>query len=285
MFLARTELAGIVQAVFPQPTDFARYVKRWGGLQSIKVLKALSNPTIRNQYSNIRDSLAASYQTVLGESINRLFGRYKDLTTNAKALAEEAITFRGGSYFDCGVLDMTEVNSNEQPKRYDLFWLIANGELAPLTKEEFWTQASRAGMVQKSTHQPVAYFRLLGFRPERVNFTIYLQHDLVEWDSSSFGVARELDGIAIDSEYAGDVPHLNTLNRALARKTVPAFVCQRYHPLELKRKLRLPLLFALYAFRSRDGLAGSIAFGREALLLDAATYGRSIDCGGSSLFL
>lgn len=285
MYLERTRLAQIIEDAFPQPTSFERYVQRWGGLQSVKVLKALSNPTIRNQYSNIAPSLANSYQTVLKIGINKLHGRYKDLTTNAKVLAEEAIAFRGGTYFDCAVLDMTEADSNEQPKRYDLFWLIANGDLAPLGKEEFWTQANKAGMVQKAAYEPVAYFRLFGFRPERVNFTIALQHDLTNWDSSEYGVARELGGITIAQEYAGDIPDLNTLNRALMRRVVPAFLCQRYHPLELKRVLHLPLLFAVYSFRSRDGLIGSIAFGREALLLDSASNGRRLDCGGSSLFL
>jgi hypothetical protein len=107
----------------------------------------------------------------------------------------------------------------------------------------------------------------------------------MEWDSSAYGVARELRGITVDTAYLGDVPNLNTLNRILTQRIVPAFVCQRYAPLELKRRLRLPLLFALYAFRSRDGLEGSIALGREALLLDSATYGRALDCGGGSLFL
>ena len=77
------------------------------------------------------------------------------------------------------------LNPDEQAKQYDLFWLIANGELAPLGKEEFWAQASRAGLKHKAANEPVAYFRLLGFRPERANFTISLPHDLLAWASFS----------------------------------------------------------------------------------------------------
>ena len=285
MQLERTRLAAIIENAFPPPATFDRYAKQWGGLQSIKILKALSNPTISNQYSNLRDDLAKSYQTVLGVSINQLHARYKALTTTAKVLVEEAISFRGGSYFDCAVLDMTESNPHEQAKQYDLLWLVANGELAPLSKEEFWMEARKNVTNAEVDDDPVAYFRLLGFRPERVNFTIALQHDLMEWDSSQFGTAIELSGITLDAAYTGEIPHLNTLNRNLSRRVVPAFICQRYHPLDLKRMLRLPLLFALYSFHSRDGCTGAIAFGREALLLDAAVVGRRLDCGGSSLFL
>ena len=38
----------------------------------------------------------------------------------------------------------------------------------------------------------------------------------------------------------------------------------------LKQRLRLPLFFAIYKMQSRDRLPGSIAVGREALLLDVA---------------
>lgn len=285
MSLPRTQLAQIINDAIPQPASFERYVARWGGLQSIKILRALKNPTIRNQYSNLSEPLANSYQAVLGVSINRLFGRYKELTTTANVLAEEAIAFRGGSYFDCGVLDMTEPNPAEQAKRYDLFWLIANAELAALSKAEFWVQAERAGMAHKEQQEPVAYFRLLGFRAKRAEFTIYLAHDLMEWGSNAFGVASQLSGICVQPHYAGDVPNLNSLNRIWARQIVPAFLCQRYSPFDLARRLRLPQPFALYAFRSRDGLVGSIAFGREALLLDSAAYGRALDCGGGSMIL
>jgi hypothetical protein len=52
-------------------------------------------------------------------------------------------------------------------------------------------------------------------------------------------------------------------------------------PAELARRLRLPWPFPLYHFCSRDGIKGSIAFGRQALLLEVALQRRpDIACGG-----
>ncbi|MFQ5858360.1 MAG: hypothetical protein ACE5LU_22385, partial [Anaerolineae bacterium] len=56
------------------------------------------------------------------------------------------------------------------------------------------------------------------------------------------------------------------------------------HPAELARRLGLPFPFPLYIFQSRDGMEGSVAFARQALLLETALGGRSdVKCGGGAM--
>jgi hypothetical protein len=58
-----------------------------------------------------------------------------------------------------------------------------------------------------------------------------------------------------------------------------------HHPLQLKRRLRLPLLFPVHVFVSLDGMEGAIVFGREALLLHTALKQSRLNCSGSDTAL
>lgn len=284
-----TDREALIQAIngaFPTAADFAHYAQQWGGLQSARVIMELGNYTVRGQYEELRKTLAQRYQTAFRINLGYQAKRYKELHQGQKVLLEEAISFRGGSYFTCGVLDLTEEGA-DQIKTYDLFALIGNGVLDELTEEEFWRAVGRCGLKPKpfERQSPIAFFRLHGFRTERTNYTVKLQSDLESWSAERFGVATVLRGITVDTEFAHEVPGLNGINRRLEKLPLPALVCAGHHPLDLKRRLRLPLLFPLYAFASRDGVTGAIAFGREALLMEVALKHRGIDCGGQSIIL
>ncbi len=288
MVTDREALSGVIQLAFPQPASFDGYAQAWGSLQSARVVLGLKQFMIRPQYADIQRSLADRYQKTLNVNINRQLGRYQYLAKNERKLLEEVTAFRGGSYFTCAVVDQTEQGAN-QIKTYDLLALIANAELGVLTGEEFWELVNRLGVDPKpfERQKPVAYFRLRGFLPERTNYAIKLQRDLLEWGGDRFGVAMLLDGVTVETEFSQSIPGLNEINQRLRRQQLPALLCMGLHPLQMKRQLRLPLLFAVYPFVSRDasGLTGTIAFGREALLLDVALRRSSIDCGGTSLIL
>jgi hypothetical protein len=131
---------------------------------------------------------------------------------------------------------------------------------------------------------PIGFLRIRGFRPERTNYRIQIERDLMEWGADRFGTATVLTGVTVESDEF--VPGLNIINHKLERRQLPALIClgQR-HPLEWKAQLRLPMLFPLYAFESRDGLHGTITFGREALLLDVVLRHRGINCGGGAIII
>jgi CRISPR-associated endonuclease/helicase Cas3 len=279
----RETLTKAIEWAFPQLTDFAGYAQAWGGLQSARVLKGFNAYMVQGQYQESVQSLARRYQAAFRVSMNGQLGRLRSLTKNQKPLLEEAIAFRGGSYFTCGVLDMTE-DGKDQIKTYDLFSLIANGDLGLLDEDEYWQVIDRAGLPRRpfERQSPIGFFRLWGFRSERTNYNIVIERDLMGWSAEHFGVATVLTGVTVDAD---SVPGLSEINRRLQRHSFPALICLgQQHPIELKRRLRLPLLFQVFAFKSRDHLRGTVAFGREALLLDVTMRHRGIDCGGGAIF-
>ena len=280
----RGALAEAVQWAFPQTTDFAGYAQGWGALQSARVLKGFGAYVVRGQYQEAVQQLAQRYQGALRTGMNGQIGRLRGLTESQKVLVEEAVSFRGGSYFTCGVLDETE-EGRDRIKTYDLFSLIANGRLEELTVDEFWQVVDQFGVERRPLERtdPIGFLRVRGFRAERTNYQIQIEKDLMGWGADRFGVATVLTGVRVESEEF--VPGLNAINRKLERRQLPALLCLcQKHPLEWKGQLRLPMLFPLFAFTSRDGLSGTIAFGREALLLDVALRHRGIDCGGGAIF-
>ena len=56
-------------------------------------------------------------------------------------------------------------------------------------------------------------------------------------------------------------------------------------PLDMKKRLSLPMMFPLYEFVSRDGLNGTVAFGQMALMLDSRLRYSPINCGGGALIV
>lgn len=279
----RATLAEAIQWAFPSSTDFAGYAQGWGSLQSARVLKGFGAYVVRGQYQETVQELAQRYQKAFKTSMNSQIGRLRGLTESQKVLVDEAVSFRGGSYFTCGVLDETEEGA-DKIKSYDLFALIANGRLEGLIAEDFWQAVDRAGMDRRPLErtEPIGFLRIRGFRPERTNYRIRLERDVMNWGADRFGVAMVLTGITVECDEF--VPGLNEINQRLERRAIPALLCLgQEHPLEWKRKLRLPMLFPLYEFMSRDGLHGIVAFGREALLMDVALRHRGIDCGGGAI--
>jgi len=281
----RAALAEAIQWAFPSTTDFAGYAQGWGTLQSARVLKGFGAYVVRGQYQASMQQLALRYQNAFQTSMNSQIGRLRGLSESQKELVEEAVSFRGGSYFMCGVLDETEEGA-DQIKTYDLFSLIANGRLEELTADAFWQTVDQFGVERRPLERsdPIGFLRVRGFRAERTNYRIQIERDLMGWGADRFGVATVLTGVTVESDEF--VPGLNAINRKLERSQLPALLCLgQQHPLEWKRRLRLPMLFPLFAFTSRDGLCGTIAFGREALLLDVTLRHRGIDCGGGAIFV
>jgi hypothetical protein len=251
------------------------------------VLSALRNPTIRENYAEIYQGLTTRYEAAFDFQLGSHFRKYKALKEEQPQLLEEVIAFRGGGYFNCGLLDPNEQGA-DQIKSYDLLALLPNAELAALDEAEFWQTAQRLGVNTRplEQHELLAFFRLTGFADERSNFRIKLQHDIAEWGDNLFGVARVLNGITIEHEFPQSVPGLNAINQRLRQCLLPALLCRGFsHPLDIKRRLSLPILFPVYPFVSRDQLGGIIAFGRAALLLDVALRWSGIKCGGDAAMI
>ncbi|HQH37171.1 MAG TPA: type I-D CRISPR-associated helicase Cas3' [Anaerolineae bacterium] len=276
----REQFNAAIREAYPLPARFDAYARLWGELQTVKIMSGLSNATVREQYKEIRPRLQQRYEATFGIRLHAAWGRYKDLRARQKVLLEEAEAFRGGSYFSCCLIDETEQGANRF-KCVNLFLVAAHAELQSLDEETFYAEVARAGLTRRlfERQEPLAFYRLYGWREDREEVKLRLNRDIRGWGAEQFGRAQALKGFQIDTQ----LPGLPTLNHRLERRELPALLCLGFHPLELKRRLRLPLLFAVFSFTSCDGVAGCVAFGREALLLEARLQVTKIDCGGGAM--
>ena len=282
--ISRQQLNEAIQAAYPAPARFDNYIYDWGKFQSLNVMTKLSDKTIKTQYNVVREKLGEQYETTFNIGLRQAYAQKKEL---AGELINEAMSFRGGSHFQCAILDDTEEGYLGQPKLADLFLLVANGELGALDEAEFFNEVERQGLSKRPFEQangskrgPLAYFRLHGWRQERNDYELRLNQEIGDWDSRRFGQATVLKGFRLNAF----VPGKTALNNRLQQRRLPVTLCLAYtHPLELKRRLYLPMLFPLYQFTSLDKINGCIAFGREALLLHTILQRRpQVDCGGNA---
>jgi len=282
----RSILSNAIQNAFPTAASFDNYAREWGIIQSIRVIRKLHEPLVRSQYEEVRTNLLKRYSDAFYVGIQKKAGLYNNLLSEQKTLYDEVTAFRGGTYFECAVLDEAE-EGIDQIKTYDLFALLTNGILGELDEDEFYTFAQRQGLNPESVRRknPLAYFRLRGFLPERSRYSIKLKQNVADWDIARFGTSFVLQGVQIHADFPQNIPDYNGINRRLGQRKVPALICLQYHPLQLKRNLNLPMLFPLYEFLSLDNLQGTIAFGRESLLLHTALKQKRLDCGGTALIL
>lgn len=274
----REHLSCVIREAFPSVTSFERYGQMWGGLQAAQVIRGLYHKTIKANYSGTREKLAERYKKTLQVPIGRKISDLLELEKTTPAILEEARSFRGGRDLHCGILDLSEAGA-AQVKTYDLFGLISNFELAPLEKDEFFSEVELHQLSSRA-YDPknlIAYFRVLGVRPERNDVHVKFNEDIDNWESHEFGIAQVIRHIELD---AAQVPEFSRLNKALRRRNLVALLCL-LRPFELAQRLRLPFPFPIHRFISKDGCQGSIAFGRQALMLEVALCARpDIKCGG-----
>ena len=260
------------------PARFEHYGRVWGRFQAAWVIKGLYHPTIKGQYAGTREQLAEKYRKTLGVSLRQALSELMELQQAYPAILDEARSFRGGGELLCGILDQNETGV-VQVKTYEMFGLLANFELSSLEKDDYLYEVQRWKLPRRAydLDNIVAYFRVHGVRAERQDVGVIFNQDIAEWGQEDFGVTQVVQGIEIDALH---VPGLHRLNSGLRRRKLVTLSCL-LHPAELARRLRLPWPFPIYRFLSRDAIAGSIVFGRQALLLEVALQGRSdIRCGG-----
>jgi CRISPR-associated endonuclease/helicase Cas3 len=269
-----------IRAVFPPLTDFSKYAQTWGKFQSIKLLWGLSRKTIRDQYREARDNLQGRYETTFGIRLSGEFSRYKELVEQRSPLLEDALSFRGGNEFPCYVIDEAEPEEKEKFKPIDLIQAIANHNLDYLSAEKFYAAVRKAGLNPNffEKQEPLGFFQL--YRPrEYQKFMFHLDKDLMNWNADQFGKAQAIKGFTLDASFPG----MTEINARLYRREMPALLCVGMHPFEMKRRLSLPMLFPLYEFESRDGMRGTVAFGRTALMLDSRLQFHPMKCGGNAI--
>lgn len=155
---------------------------------------------------------------------------------------------------------------------YDLFWLLANSHLELLSQDEFCAAVRRLGKPDASYQRGWQHFffrwRALRAQPERVQ--VLLPPEVAGWGPERQQVAVVLPkGTRVD---CNGHDFLNQLNCEIGRRRYVALIVPGKDPLQVRREAYLPPGMRLWPYRvdSEGGeLRGTVAFGREALLLDS----------------
>jgi hypothetical protein len=160
----------------PLPGAVLLHAQRRCAGRHTDVYYRLSNKTIEDSYETARAHLKQTYWDVLGISTGRALNDYLELMKGARQIAEEAQSFRGGSPFECGVIDLSEAGA-DSVKRYGLLTLAANADLDWLEPDEFKGQVAQRGAAFSSTaiEQMAGWFRFRGFSEARRAVTILLR--------------------------------------------------------------------------------------------------------------
>lgn len=276
----REQLATAVRTAYPQPANFPAYAQKWGCIQTAHIYYSLYNPTVRDTYTQTRETLKQHYWQTFRIKIIQAVLDYKEMRKEKKQLLEEAQSFRGGSPLQCGIIDETETGG-AKVKTYNLLTLVANARLQWLGKDEFTAVANHLtnNTIPFKSEELLGWFRFYKFEQTYNPFTFLVNHPIDSWAANQLGQPLVLSKIELDMDNA---PWLNELNRHMRQRKFVVTLCRAPRD-DLRYRLYLPPMFQLHSFRSPiDNSEGSIAFGRYALLLNVALEQNRFDCGGSS---
>lgn len=279
--IERTVFNNAIEQAFPTYSEFEQYVQTWGKFQAVKILMGMARKPVREQYKETRTQLQKRYETTFGVNLNSAKGEYDLLKQQPCSLLDEALSFRGGTLFPCCVVDESESNT-ERFKVVDLLSAIANHYLDYLSADDFYAAARKTGLTPKwfEKQEPLGFFYLRAPR-EYQNFVFHFAGDMGGWGEEQYGKAIARKGFSLDADFPGRTE----INRRLRQRAIPVLLCAGKKPLEIKRRLSLPLLFPLYEFESDDGITGALALGRAALLLDSRLRFHPLNCGGRAIFV
>lgn len=283
--ITRAELGQHIGAAYPPFAEFKRYAQHWGCFQAAKVYATLSTRNLSKTFADARKRLKDRYAHLLGVSVTKTWYRWDELVlAGEKLLVEEAQSFRGGSPFDCAVFQKSDAGKDEVIT-YDLLMLLANFQLEWLERQAFIQQAKQLGIetlpYEHTPPRQLAYFRRLNYFETFQEVTVVLRPTIADWDDTRYQKAQVLPGLELDCR-----PHewLGELNLKLLRNhPVVALLVRNHSPLRIRSRLKLPGTFRLhqYRFGGEGQIEGSIAFGREALLLDSRLRYHKLEMPGA----
>ncbi|MBW4630142.1 MAG: type I-D CRISPR-associated helicase Cas3' [Brasilonema octagenarum HA4186-MV1] len=267
--------------------NFEGYYFKWGVVQSMRLVRQLGHPNVKQQYESSQEAFKNDCELVFSTdkkkvNLKSVFVRSKEWekewqelsgTDKGNPILEEAASFRGTSPLLCGIYDKTEPNEVDRFKTYDLPGILSNLEIEPMRGTEF--ERLRCAIAQ-STNTPIpkgrfeyclGFMKLLGYREERLDWKFTYPGDL-EAIANAWKV-QVLLGIQV---WQPGNYWISEINKQLKKQALVSYVL----PLrvdEVRRRLQLPMHFEIYPISDQFSVHDAtppycIAFGQSALLLD-----------------
>ncbi len=248
--------------VFSSVTQFERYTKQWGVLQTAHILSHTKSMQSQQEFAK---ELEYAYNSVFQVDMEAMIKRYhaKKNSEDGKKIFEELISFRGTSPFDCGVYDATD----NKFKTYNLFQILANTSWQPMEKEEFFAQLEQRKKSTTRYEYAILYLRVNGYNAERENFTLHLRKDLADYGKDYFHKVTVMKGFQLDMANR----FINDIKKILRRKKVICLLSKKDRN-AIRMKYHLPRLFPVYTVKDEQDRDYSVTFGKYALLLETILY-------------
>ncbi|HIE29690.1 TPA: type I-D CRISPR-associated helicase Cas3' [Candidatus Poribacteria bacterium] len=270
--LTKSELFELVrgteekEGIFSPVNDFRHYQKSWGWLHAAHVINTLGHPRLRENYAATRDKLTQTYTQIYNADIAERVKWYYAINQERGEIIDDAvIKFRGETPFTCGIIDETD----GEIKDYNLLWVLSNAEVELISKSEFFREVKKRGATSHKYQYAEVYLRLLNYRAERLRFRLLCNYPIEEkFESKDYRAVQVLYGFQIEVD---GVPFINRINRWIRPKKLVCLI-RKERADTLRAKLRLPAMFPLYRLIDRDGNEFTVAFSKEALLLQSQPY-------------
>jgi len=262
----------IVNDAYPHEQEFRQYARRWGILQTAHLI-AQTEQALPKGAPFVAD-LMAQYDRTFGMpaayGFERVVKRYWAMTHNEadQVILDELTSFRGRSPLSCGLWDLTD----DTLKTYDLFFLLANTEFEVIGEDQFMAEVCQRGLATYEYRYQLLYVKVHHYVPEREHFALGIKRDLLnheEWQHQ----AQAFKGFYIKESrqlWGGAV------NRVLKKQRLVC-VLSDVPARDLKRRLWLPLLFPVHRLLDLYDSEFSVAFGKEALLLESLLFYRKTE--------
>ena len=251
--------------IFSPVNNFQNYQNAWGWLHPAHVINTLGHPRLRDNYAPLREQLTKTYSDIFKVDISERVKWYYAITQSKPEMVETVVTrFRGESPFRCGILD----ENDGYIKTYNLLWVLRNAETEWMSKRDFMEVVEAKGGQQHQYKYVDVYLRLLEYRaaPEPLR----LHHSraiLSDFSEDAYGIIKVLPDFRIE----GNFQDLTRINRSLKRKKLVCLI-RKEHANKLKARLGLPSLFGIFPLIDSEGNELSVAFSKDALLLQSLPY-------------
>ena len=257
-----------IREAFPTEQEFEHYTQRWGVVQAAQVLAELQNEGKRDENRAFVEALTEQYERFYGASgkpvMPAAIKKYWRQQKSAPAILAELQSFRGQSPLSCGIWD-----TDGELKTYDLFFLLANTDFYPMTKEEFLQEVRKRGLEERDFKDQLLYLKIEDYVPERLQLILGLKLNLIENPNAIHHV------MACTGFFVHEPRHtwLDQVNLHLKHLKLVCIISD-YPRKELKQRLGLGNLFPIYRLYDSTGNEYCVAFGQDALLLDSVLFFR-----------
>ncbi len=288
----RIHFQTLIREKYRQINNFEGYYKRWGAVQSFKLLYDLKSPYIQKHYAGSLQRFQTSCEQVFNTNMRKVAGQVKGWAADwhhlsgqkGNPIAEDATSFRGSSPLLCGIYDLTEPNELDRFKTYGLPGVLSNLDIEMWTKKAFLEilqeTAERTGsaIAKGRFEHCLGFVKLKGYREERLNWKFTFPGDLQPFADA--WKVQVLTGLKV---WQPDNPWASEINKKLAKQALVCYVLRKPTQ-EVRLRLQLPMHFQIYPISDsssvHDGSAPySIVFGQSALLIETLAYRFKSDGG------